>query len=152
MDAKYFAKYFFSNFKAVRTDGIDLRFEIGLLRSGILQIIHYIVTTDRRIGMIITDIKVRKLFEEGPMKAIVSVTFDGQLALHDIKVISVRERNFIVMPSRKNPDGTYRDIVHPINAEFRAAVEEAVIDAYHVQLVAAEHDSESIADNSTVIM
>ena len=44
------------------------------------------------------------------------------------------------MPSRKNPDGTYRDIVHPINAEFRAALEEAVIDAYHVQLVAAEHD------------
>ena len=30
--------------------------------------------------MQITDIKVRKLFEEGPMKAIVSVTFDGQLA------------------------------------------------------------------------
>ena len=37
--------------------------------------------------MVITDIKIRKLFEEGPMKAIVSVTFDGQIALHDIKVI-----------------------------------------------------------------
>ena len=84
--------------------------------------------------MQITDIKVRKLFEEGPMKAIVSVTFDGQLALHDIKVISVREKNFIVMPSRKNPDGTYRDIVHPINAEFRAELEGAVIKAYFDQL------------------
>ena len=47
--------------------------------------------------MVITDIKIRKLFEDGPMKAIVSVTFDGQLALHDIKVISVREKNFIVI-------------------------------------------------------
>ena len=85
--------------------------------------------------MEITDIKVRKLFEDGPMRAIVSVTFDGQLALHDIKVINVREKHFIVMPSRKNPDGTYRDIVHPINAEFRAALEDAVIAAYNEALL-----------------
>ena len=84
--------------------------------------------------MQITDIKVRKLFDEGPMKAIVSVTFDGQLALHDIKVISARERLFIVMPSRKNPDGTYRDIVHPINAEFRAELESSVLAAYEQAL------------------
>ena len=67
--------------------------------------------------MKITDIKVRKLFDEGPMKAIVSVTFDAQLAVHDIKVINARDKFFIVMPSRKNPDETYRDIVHPINAQ-----------------------------------
>ena len=74
--------------------------------------------------MQITDVRVRKLFDdEGPMKAIVSVTFDGQLALHDIKVIYAREKLFVVMPSRKNPDNTYRDIVHPINAEFRQHVE-----------------------------
>ena len=90
--------------------------------------------------MQITDIKIRKFFDEGPMKAVVSVTFDNCLAVHDIKVIYARDRHFIVMPSRKNPDGTYRDIVHPINADFRGALEEAVIDAYHVQLVAAEHD------------
>ena len=90
--------------------------------------------------MQITDIKIRKFFEDGPMKAVVSVTFDDCLAVHDIKVIYARDRYFIVMPSRKNPDGTYRDIVHPINAEFRAMLEDAVIDAYHVQLVAAEHD------------
>ena len=103
--------------------------------------------------MQITDVKVRKLFDEGPMKAIVSVTFDGQLAVHDIKVIYAKERYFIVMPSRKNPDDTYRDIVHPINAEFRAALEEAVIDAYHVQLVAAEHDAEmdEMSDGAVVI-
>ncbi len=96
--------------------------------------------------MVITDIKVRKLFSEGPMKAIVSVTFDGQLALHDIKVISVREKNFIVMPSRKNADGTYRDIVHPINAEFRSKLEEDVIRAYEEELarVAAEEETEAM--------
>ena len=102
--------------------------------------------------MEITDIKVRKLFEDGPMKAIVSVTFDGQLALHDIKVINVREKHFIVMPSRKNPDDTYRDIVHPINASFREELENAVIDAYHVQLVAYEHDGMIESENDTVII
>lgn len=84
--------------------------------------------------MQITDIKVRKLFNEGPMKAIVSVTFDGQLAVHDIKIINARDKFFIVMPSRKNPDDTYRDIVHPINAAFRGELEEAVLHAYEEEL------------------
>ena len=94
--------------------------------------------------MQITDIKVRKLFEEGPMKAVVSVTFDGQLAVHDIKVINARDKYFIVMPSRKNPDETYRDIVHPINAQFRSVLENAVIAAYQEALEqAAEAESET---------
>ena len=88
--------------------------------------------------MQITDIKIRKFFDEGPMKAVVSVTLDDSIAIHDIKVIYARERFFIVMPSRKNPDGTFRDIVHPINAHFRTELENAVIDAYHVQLVAMQ--------------
>lgn len=92
--------------------------------------------------MEITDIKVRKLFEDGPMRAIVSVTFDGQLALHDIKVINVREKHFIVMPSRKNPDGTYRDIVHPINADFRAELEESVLKAYDDELARALNEAQ----------
>lgn len=84
--------------------------------------------------MQITDIKIRKIFDEGPMKAVVSVTFDGQLAVHDVKVINARDKFFIVMPSRKNPDDTYRDIVHPINAEFRAMLEREVIAAYEAEL------------------
>ena len=83
------------------------------------------------------------------MKAIVSVTLNDCLAVHDVKVINARDRYFIVMPSRKNPDGTYRDIVHPINSDFRRNLEEAVIEAYHVQLVAREHDESS--DNAVII-
>ena len=90
--------------------------------------------------MQITDIKIRKFFDEGPMKAIVSVTFDDALAVHDIKVIYARDRFFIVMPSRKNADGTYRDIAHPITAEFRAALEETVLAAYEKALAEAPAD------------
>ena len=89
--------------------------------------------------MEITDVKIRKLFDEGPMRAIASVTLDNQLAVHDIKVISAREKLFIVMPSRKNPDETFRDIVHPINAEFRSELEGAVIKAYFDQLEDAKY-------------
>ena len=89
--------------------------------------------------MQITDVKVRKIFDdEGPMKAIVSVTFDNQLALHDIKVIYARDRLFVVMPSRKNPDNTYRDIAHPINTDFRGMLEHTILDAYEDAVATAE--------------
>jgi len=92
--------------------------------------------------MQITDIKVRKLFHEGPMKAIVSVTFDGQLAVHDVKIIHARDKFFIVMPSRKNPDETYRDIVHPINAQFRGMLESALIEAYEAAVAQESAEAE----------
>ena len=98
--------------------------------------------------MQITDVKVRKLFEDGPMKAIVSVTFDGQLAVHDIKVINARDKFFIVMPSRKNPDETFRDIVHPINSQFRGVLEKAVIEAYNQALADAAAEA-ATADAET---
>lgn len=99
--------------------------------------------------MQITDIKVRKLFDdESPMKAIVSVTLDNQLALHDIKVINARDRIFIVMPSRKNPDNTYRDIVHPLNSAFRAELEHAVIAAYEKELAQRTVGTVSRADGA----
>ena len=85
--------------------------------------------------MQVTDVKIRKLFDdEGPMKAIASVTFDGQLALHDVKVIFTRDKSFVVMPNKRNPDGSFRDIVHPISSEFRATVENEVMKAYYAAL------------------
>ena len=101
--------------------------------------------------MQITDIKIRKFFDDGPMKAVVSVTFDDALAVHDIKVIYARDKYFIVMPSKKNSDGSYRDIAHPINAQFRAELESAVIDAYNVQLVAAE-EAEAAEDDEVALV
>lgn len=98
--------------------------------------------------MKITDVKIRKLFDEGPMKAIASVTFDGQLVVHDIKVIYARDKFFIVMPSRKNQDDTYRDIVHPINSEFRAILEDAVKAAYDAELKAVAEAEETEAEGN----
>jgi len=100
--------------------------------------------------MQITDIKVRKTFDEGPMKAIVSATFDNQLAVHDIKVIYAREKFFIVMPNRKNADETYRDVVHPINSEFRNTLEKQIIEAYETALEVAAAAADTSYDTETV--
>ena len=102
------------------------------------------------LKMQITDIKIRKLFDEGPMKAIVSVTFDGQLAVHDVKIINTKDKLFIVMPSRKNPDDTYRDIVHPINASFRSTLESAIIAAYQAELDAIKNAPEAHPEQISV--
>ena len=89
--------------------------------------------------MEISDIKIRKTFEEGPLKAIVSVTFDNELVVHDVKIIYAKEKLFLIMPSRKNPDGTYKDIVHPINSEFRLKLESAILANYHETLEAQKN-------------
>lgn len=81
--------------------------------------------------MTITDVKIRKMFDEGPMLAVASMTLDDVFAVHDVKVIYAGERYFVVMPSRKASDGSYRDVAHPITADFRRQVEEAVLTAYH---------------------
>ncbi|MEE0567864.1 septation regulator SpoVG [Clostridium sp.] len=80
--------------------------------------------------MTITDVRVRKIASEGKMKAIVSVTFDNEFVVHDIKVIEGQNGLFIAMPSRKTPDGEFKDIAHPINTETREGIQSAILEAY----------------------
>ena len=90
--------------------------------------------------MQITDIKVRKINAEGRMKAVVSVTFDDAFVVHDIKVIEGQEKLFIAMPSRKTPDGEFKDIAHPINREMRVKLEEAILAEYRNVLEQSEEE------------
>jgi stage V sporulation protein G len=80
--------------------------------------------------MEITDVRVRKITNEGKMKAIVSVTFDNAFVVHDIKVIDGQNGLFIAMPSRKTPDGEFKDIAHPINTETRETIQTAILAEY----------------------
>jgi stage V sporulation protein G len=80
--------------------------------------------------MKVTDVRIRKVNNEGKMKAVVSVTFDDEFVVHDIKVIEGQNGLFIAMPSRKMPDGEFKDIAHPINSETRAKIQEAIFEEY----------------------
>ena len=86
--------------------------------------------------MNITAIKIRKILREGRLRAVVSVTLDDQLAIHDIKVIEGPDRLFVAMPSHKEANGAFRDIVHPISPAARWQFEQSVLNAYQRELAA----------------
>jgi len=96
--------------------------------------------------MDITDVRVRKVNKEGKMKAIVSVTFDNEFVVHDIKVIEGDKGLFIAMPSRKTMDGEFRDIAHPINSSTREKIQNSVLEKYEMALLTDEAIDEVASD------
>lgn len=80
--------------------------------------------------MDITDVRIRKVNAEGKMKAVVSVTIDNAFVVHDVKVVEGTNGLFVAMPSRKTPEGEFRDIAHPISAAAREIIQSAVLKAY----------------------
>ena len=92
--------------------------------------------------MQITDVRIRKIATDGKMKAIVSVTFDNEFVVHDIKVIEGQNGLFIAMPSRKTPDGEFKDIAHPINTDTREKMQSSILEAYEK----AKNEDEAIEE------
>ena len=94
--------------------------------------------------MEITDVKIRKIMSDGRLRAVVSVTIDDMFAVHDIKVVQGDERLFVAMPSRKDENNVYRDIVHPISPEARESIEKQILDVYyrHVELMQANAEAQ----------
>ncbi len=80
--------------------------------------------------MKVTDVRIRRLNPEGRMKAVASVTLDGEFVIHDVRVVEGHNGLFVAMPSRKTPEGEFRDIAHPITTEARERVQVAVLKAY----------------------
>lgn len=81
--------------------------------------------------MQITEVKVFPVEDGGRLKAYATLVFDDCFIVRDLKVIQGDQSLFVSMPSRKKKDGTFRDIVHPLNAEMRSSVEEKVIEEYN---------------------
>ena len=94
--------------------------------------------------MQITDVRIRKISKEGKMKAIVSITLDGEFVVHDIKVIEGEKGLFIAMPSRRAGDGEYRDIAHPITSQTREMIQNIILERYEAVLEENETDSAQI--------
>ena len=84
--------------------------------------------------MNITDVHVRKITQEGKMKAVVSITIDEEFVVHDIKVIEGEKGLFIAMPSRKATDGEYKDIAHPIKSSTRESIQNMILDKYQKEV------------------
>lgn len=95
--------------------------------------------------MEITDVRLRKMNTEGRMKAIASITIDNEFVVHDIRVIDGNNGMFVAMPSKRTPDGEFRDIAHPISSETRAKIQDAVLSEYEKQEEAEPQEEATIA-------
>jgi stage V sporulation protein G len=82
----------------------------------------------------VTDVRIRRLSQEGKMRAIVSVTLNNQFVVHDVRVIEGNTGLFVAMPSKRTPNGEFKDIAHPINAESRQVIQDAILSAYHKEM------------------
>lgn len=80
--------------------------------------------------MNITNINMKKIEAEGRVKALASITIDDDFVIHDIKVVKGQDKTFVAMPSKRNANGEFKDIAHPINNETRTQIEEAILSKY----------------------
>ena len=81
--------------------------------------------------MEVTELRIRKVTAEGKLKAYVTVTFDNCFVVHNVKIIEGQSGLFIAMPSRKTASGDYKDVAHPISADFRNALQDKIISEYN---------------------
>ncbi|MBS4175774.1 septation regulator SpoVG [Bacillus sp. FJAT-49736] len=81
--------------------------------------------------MEVTDVRLRRVNTEGRMRAIASITLDNEFVVHDIRVIDGNNGLFVAMPSKRTPDGEFRDIAHPINSNTRSKIQDAVLAEYN---------------------
>jgi stage V sporulation protein G len=81
--------------------------------------------------MKITEVKVYPAKENGRLKAYATVIFDNDFIVRDLKIIEGEKGLFVSMPSRRRKDGSFRDIVHPLNADTRKMIEDSIIGEYH---------------------
>lgn len=81
--------------------------------------------------MEVTDVRLRRVQTDGRMRAIASITLDNEFVVHDIRVIDGNTGLFVAMPSKRTPDGEFRDIAHPINSSTRNKIQEIILNEYH---------------------
>lgn len=87
----------------------------------------------------ITDVKVRLVGNEGgKLKGVATIVIDDSVAVHDIKLIEGNDGIFMAMPSKKMPDGEYKDLVHAINSPTREYIKESVMNAYKKAVLEAQ--------------
>lgn len=101
------------------------------------------------IGMEITDVRLRKVNREGRMRAICSITLDDEFVIHDIRVIDGNNGMFVAMPSKRTPDGEFRDIAHPISPASREKIESAVLSKYY--MMDDEEDYVAVTEQKTAL-
>ncbi len=81
--------------------------------------------------MKVTDVRVKKIENKNRLKAVATITFDECFVIHELRLIEGKNGLFVAMPSKRNTQGEFRDVCHPISKELREEIEESVIQFYN---------------------
>ncbi|MFA6801120.1 MAG: septation regulator SpoVG [Acholeplasmataceae bacterium] len=84
--------------------------------------------------MKITDVRVKIVNSDSRLRGVATITFDESFVVHDIRIIEGENGLFVAMPSKKTPNGTFRDIAHPIHGDMRKLIEDAIANEYKEEL------------------
>ena len=90
--------------------------------------------------MNITEVRIFLKGEE-KLKAYAAITFDSVFVVHNLRIVKGEKGLMVCMPSKKNNDGTFKDIAHPITNDFRHQLEHIVLDAYEKKLKETPHQT-----------
>ena len=96
--------------------------------------------------MEVTDVRLRRVQKDGRMRAIASITLDNEFVVHDIRIIEGNAGLFVAMPSKRTPDGEFRDIAHPINSGTRTKIQDAVLNAFNENAVEELEVEEAVVE------
>ena len=82
--------------------------------------------------MNITDIRIRMTKKDNArLRAVASIVIDDEFVVHDIKIIEGDQGFFIAMPSRKTPEGDFKDIAHPLTSETRNNISQMILEKFN---------------------
>jgi stage V sporulation protein G len=98
--------------------------------------------------MKITDVRVKLVSSESRLRGVATITFDESFVVHDIRIIEGEKGLFVAMPSKKTPNGTFRDIAHPIHSEMRKMIEDAIVDAYDIEMANQPEEEEEAQEEA----
>ena len=81
--------------------------------------------------MNITEVRAKRIDGDNRLVGIAAITIDNCFVVHELRIIEGKNGLFDAMPSRKMPNGDYKDVAHPINSETRAMIEKEVLNTFN---------------------
>jgi len=93
----------------------------------------------------ITEVRAKRIKGNNRLKGIAAITIDECFVIHELRIIDGKNGFFVAMPSRRMPNGEYKDVAHPINTETRNMIEQEVLDTFNA-LPELEEDEEEIVE------
>ncbi|MCK4552071.1 MAG: septation regulator SpoVG [Tenericutes bacterium] len=81
--------------------------------------------------MNVTEVRAKRIDGDNRLVGIAAITIDNCFVVHELRIIEGKNGLFVAMPSRKMPNGDYKDVAHPINSETRAMIEKEVLNTFN---------------------